>query len=187
MNKLAKKIAMVAVGSVFAAGALMLSTAASAQSVSLDYVLQSDPAIPDVTTRQQRDDVMKLFTAHLGLWLTRDPNTYPYERLITEDAVFQYPYAPAESGRVIEGRAAVAEAVRRLPRGASDWQFEDVRLFQTAYQNTFFISYDLSAPQQGYKQHFLARVTVRNGQIANYLELWDRDVVGAVSAANSHN
>jgi ketosteroid isomerase-like protein len=187
MSKLVSKIAMAAMGSVFAVAAALSSSPASAQSVSLAYVLQNDPAIPDITTRQQRDDVMKLFTAHLGLWMTRDPNGYPYERLVTEDVVFEYPYAATETGRRIEGRAAVADALRKLPRGASDWQVDEVKLFQTAYPNVFFVSYDLSAPEHAYTQHFLARVTVRNGQIANYLELWDRDVVGAVSAANSHN
>jgi hypothetical protein len=187
MSKLVGKIAMVAIASMVTVGALVPSAPASAQSVSIAYVLQADPAIPDITTRQQRDDVMKLFTAHLGLWLTRDPNSYPYERLITEDAVFEYPYAQADSARRIAGREAVAEALRKLPRRASDWQFDDIKLFQTAYPDIFFVSYNLSAPQHGYMQHFLARVTVRNGQIANYLELWDREVVGAVSAANSHN
>ena len=187
MSKLVGKIAMVAMVSMVTVAALMPSAPASAQSVSLAYVLQTDPAIPDITTRQQQDEVMKLFTAHRGLWLTRDPNGYPYEKLITEDAVFEYPYAEAESTRRIEGRAAVAEALRKLPRAASDWQFDDVRLFQTAHQDIFFVSYDLSAPQHAYAQHFLARITVRDGQIANYHELWDRDVTGGVSAANAHN
>ena len=186
MNKLVGKIAIVAVVSIVAAAGLILSAPAQAQSVSIAYMLQTDPAIPDITTRQQQDDVMKLFTAHRGLWLTRDPAGYPYERLVTEDAVFEYPYAEAESARHIEGRAAVAEALRKLPRGASDWQFDDVRLFQTAYPDVFFVSYNLLAPEHAYAQHFLARITVRNGQIANYLELWDRDVTGVVSALNSH-
>jgi ketosteroid isomerase-like protein len=130
---------------------------------------------------------MKLFTAHLGLWLTRDPDSYPYEKLITEDAVFEYPYAQAESARHIEGRAAIAETLRKLPRVASDWQVDDVKLFQTPHSEIFFVAYQLSAAQHAYAQRYLARITVRDGQIANYFELWDRSVAGAASATASHN
>jgi len=92
---------------------------ANAQSALIPYALQSDPAIPDITTKQQQEEVMSLFTAHVGLWLTRDPDRYPYERLITEDALFEYPYADTESARQIQGRKAVAEILRALPRAAA--------------------------------------------------------------------
>ena len=94
--------------------------------------------------------MIKLFAAHLGLWLTRDPNTYPYEKLITEDAVFEYPDAEPESARHIEGRAAIAQTLRKLPRAASDWQYGDVKLFQTPRPDVFFVAYTLSATQHGY-------------------------------------
>ena len=102
-----------AIASILTVAALALSTHVYAQSAPMSYVLRSDPAIPDITTKQQRDEVMRLFTAHVGLWLTRDPNTYPYEKLLTDDAVFEYPYAQTESARHIEGREAVAEAHHR--------------------------------------------------------------------------
>jgi len=177
----------VAIASIVTVAALALSNHAYAQSTSIAFALQTDPAIPDTTTRQQQDEVMKLFTAHLGLWLTRDTSSYPYERLITEDAVFEYPYAQTEPARHIEGRAAVAVAVRQLPRAASDWRFDDVKLFQTPYPDVFFVAYKLSTAQHGYTQRYLARITVRDGQIANYYELWDRSVAGAASATALHN
>ena len=175
------------IASIVTVAALTLSTHAYAQSAAIAYTLQTDPAIPDTTTSQQQDEVMKLFTAHLGLWLTRDPDSYPYEQLITEDAVFEYPYAQAESARRIEGRAAIAETLRTLRRPASDWQVEDVKLFQTPHPDVFFVAYVRSTAQHAYAQHYLARITVRNGQIANYYELWDRSVRGAASATASHN
>ena len=172
----------VAIASIVTVAALALCNHAYAQSTAIAYAVQTDPAIPDTTTRQQQDEVMKLFTAHLGLWLTRDTTSYPYERLITEDAVFEYPYAQTESARYIEGRAAVAEALRKLPRAASDWRFEEVKLFQTPHPDVFFVTYKLSTTQYAYTQRYLARITVRDGQIANYYELWDRSVSGIVSA-----
>src|SRR6476620_1640694 len=169
-----------------ALAALMVCTPANAQSALIPYALQRDPAIPDITTKQQQEEVMSLFTAHIGLWLTRDRDRYPYERLITEDALFEYPYADNESVRHIQGRKAVAGMLRALPRAAVDWKIDDVRLFQTAYSDVFFVSYNLSTSEHPYGQDYLARITVRNGQIAGYYELWDRSVTGADSAATAH-
>lgn len=176
-----------AVASIAAAAAIGLSFNAQAQSVSVSHVLQADRAIPDTTTHEQRDEVMKLFTAHIGLWQTRDPSTYPYERLITEDAVYEYPYAQSEAARTIAGRAAVADAVRKLPNVASDWRVEDVKLFQTLHSDIFFVSYKLTSPQHAYAQRYMARITVKGGQIANYYEVWDRDIAGPASATALHN
>jgi len=176
-----------AVASIAAVTALALSFNAQAQSMSVSHVLQTDRTLPDTTTQQQRDELMKLFTAHIGLWQTRDPSTYPYERLITEDTVYEYPYAQSESARVIAGRDAVAEAVRKLPIAASDWRVEDVKLFQTLHSDIFFVAYKLTSPQHAYTQSYMARITVKGGQIANYYEVWDRDIAGPVSAAVLHN
>src|SRR5215510_5816592 len=90
---------------------------ASAQAEPMPYTLQADPQIPSITSPEQRNEVMRLFTAHVGLWLTTDPNSYPYERLVTDDAVFEFPYASESSARHIEGQSAVAEALRKLSVG----------------------------------------------------------------------
>jgi len=116
------KLACTAVAALATLAAFTLCISAYAQSDLIPYALQRDPAIPDITTKQQQEEVMSLFTAHAGLWLTRDPDRYPYERLITEDALFEYPYADTESARQIQGRKAVAEILRALPRAAADWK-----------------------------------------------------------------
>ncbi len=152
---------------------------ADAQTAPLRYTLQNDPQIPDTTTRQQQDEVMRLVGAHLGLRLSGNPAAYPYEQIVTEDAVFEYPYAEADSSRRIEGRAAVAKAQRDCSENATRWEFNDVKLFQTPHPDVFFVSYTATAysatAKQTYQQRYLARVTVRDGKIANYYELWDRD------------
>ncbi len=180
-----------AIASAITVAALALSSHAYAQSVPIPYTLTGDPAIPDITTKQQQDEVMKLFTAHLGLWFTRNLDSYPYEKLVTEDAEFEYPYARSESARVIDGRDAIAQAVRALPLKASDWKFSDVKLFQTAYPDVFFVSYKATAHVAGsdrpYEQTYLARIKVKNGQIANYHELWDRSVAEPTTATASRN
>ena len=180
------KLAFTAVAALATLTAFTVSISANAQSDPIPYALQSDPAIPDITTKQQQEEIMSLFTAHIGLWLTRDRDRYPYERLITEDALFEYPYADNESVRHIQGRKAVAGMLRALPRAAVDWKIDDVKLFQTAHSDVFFVSYNLSTSEHPYGQDYLARITVRNGQIAGYYELWDRSVTGADSAATAH-
>jgi len=180
-----------ALASLAAASALALSAGAYAQSAPMPYTLQADPAIPATSSPQQQEEVMKLLTAHLGLWLTRDTGSYPYEKLVTEDAVFEYPYAEADSGRRIEGREAVAEALRKLPLKASDWKFDSIKLFQTPHPDIFFVEYVASASVSGVahpsEQRHLARITVKQGQIANYYELWDRSAEwsGAATAARN--
>jgi hypothetical protein len=181
----------IALASLAAASALALSAGAYAQSAPMSYTLQADPAIPATSTPQQQQEVMKLLTAHLGLWLTRDTSSYPYEKLVTEDAVFEYPYAATDSDRRIEGREAVAEALRKLPLSASDWKFDSIKLFQTPHPDVFFVEYVASASVPGALhtpgQRHLARITVKQGQIANYYELWDRSVEWSGSASTARN
>jgi ketosteroid isomerase-like protein len=180
-----------ALASVAVVTALVAPGLANAQSAPMPYAVASDPGIPHATTQQQRDDVMKLITAHLGLWSTRDPNSYPYERLVTDDAVFEYPYASAESDRRIEGRTAVAEALRKLSATIPDRKVTDIRLFETPHPDIFFVSYKATAPvpasKQTFEQRYLARITVRDGKISNYLELWDREAEASAKANTAHN
>ena len=185
MNSIRTLLASLAVAST-----LGLSAGAHAQAVPMPYSLQADPAIPATSTLEQRDEVMKLVTAHLGLWLTRDTASYPYEKLVTEDAVFEYPYSESSTTRRLEGREAVADALRRLPTVASDWKFGNIKLFQTPRSDVFFVEYvataSISGSEQPREQRHLARVTVKQGQIANYYELWDRTVDWSATASNAH-
>jgi len=174
------------------ASALAASGYANAQSAPMPYTLQADAQTPITATQQQQDEVMNLLTANLGLWQTRDPNSYPYERLVTEDAVYEYPYAETQSEQHLQGRAAVAEALRKLSAAAGERKFSDVKLFQTPHADIFFVEYKATAyvpaSNSPYEQRYLARITVKDGKIANYYELWDRDIeASAVAATTAHN
>ena len=61
--------------------------------------------------------------------------------------------------------------------------FSDLRLFQTLYPDIFFVAYKakayVPATQHTYESRYLARITVRNGKIADYVELWERDTKAA--------
>jgi ketosteroid isomerase-like protein len=173
-----------------AALALAASTSTQAQSGPMPSTLQSAPEVASVTTQLQQDEVKTLMAAYLGLWLAQDPGRYAFEPFVAEDAVFEYPYAD-EAFRRIEGRTAIGQALRRFPAIATNWKFSDVRLFETLYPNTFFVEYKakayVPATQRTYEARYLARITVRDGKIANYDELWDRDARAAAFGTIGQN
>lgn len=160
--------------------ALSTSVNVQAQSAPTPYTPPADPGTSSIATQQQQDEVKTLMAAYLGLWLAEDPSRYAFE-FVTEDAVFEYPYADAD--RRIEGRGAIGQALRTFPVTATNWTFSDLRLFQTLYPGIFFVEYRAKAyvptTQHTYESRYLARITVRDGKIANYAELWERDTQAA--------
>jgi ketosteroid isomerase-like protein len=162
--------------------AAALSTSASVQPQSAPSpTAPADPGTSSIATKQQQDEVKTLMSAYLGLWSAEDPARYAFE-FVTEDAVFEYPYAD-DAHRRIEGREAISHALRNFPMTASNWTFTDPKLFQTLYPDIFFVEYRakayVPATQQAYESRYLARITVRHGKIADYVELWDRDAKAA--------
>lgn len=163
--------------------ALALSTSANvqAQSAPSPYTSPADSGTSSIAIQQQQDEVKTLMAAYLGLWLAEDPRRYAFE-FVTEDAVFEYPYAD-DAYRRIEGREAIGHALRKFPVTASNWVFSDLQLFQTLYPDIFFVEYKakayVPATQHMYESRYIARITVRDGKIANYLELWERDTKAA--------
>jgi ketosteroid isomerase-like protein len=158
--------------------ALTTSTSIQAQSVPSRYARLAETGTSSIATKQQQDDVMRLMVAYLGLWLAEDPSRYAFEQFVTENAVFEYPYAD-EAFRHIEGRDAIGQALRKLPLLASNWKFVDLKRYDTLYPNIFFIEYTANAyvpaTQRTYESRHLARVAVRDGKIADYYELWEHD------------
>ena len=161
--------------------ALSTSVNVQAQSAPTPYTPPADPGTASIATEKQQDEVKTLMAAYLGLWLAEDPGRYAFG-FVTEDAVFEYPYAD-DAYRRIEGREAIGRALRKFPVTASNWMFSDLRLFQTLYPDTFFVEYRakayVPATQHMYESRYLARITVRDGKIANYAELWERETKAA--------
>jgi ketosteroid isomerase-like protein len=161
--------------------AVSTSVDVQAQSPPRPYTPRADPGTASIGTQQQQDQVKALMAAYLGLWLAEDPSRYALE-FVTEDAVFEYPYAD-DAYRRIEGREAIGQALRKFPVTASNWMFSDLRLFQTLYPDIFFVAYKakayVPATQHTYESRYLARITVRDGRIADYVELWERDTKAA--------
>ena len=169
---------------------LAISANAQAQSAPRLSTLQADPGISSIATNQQQDQVMTLMAAYFGLWLAEDPSHYAFEQVVTEDAVFEYPYADYAYRR-LEGRQVIGQALRKLPAIASNWKFSDLRLYQTLSPDIFFVAYKANAyvpqTQHTYESPHLARITVRDGKIADYNELWDRDAKAAAFGTTGQN
>ena len=185
MNSIRNMTACLAV-----AAALAISANAQAQSAPRLSTLQADPGISSIATIQQQDEVMTLMAGYFGLWLAEDPSRYAVEEFVTEDAVFEYPYADYASRR-LEGRQAIGQALRKFPVIASNWKFTDVRLYQTLYPNIFFVAYKANAyvpaTQHTYESPHLARITVRDGKIADYYELWNHDAKATAFGTTGQN
>ena len=185
MNPIRSMAASLAVAVTLAA-----SINTQAQAAPIPYTLQADPQVPSITTNQQQDEVMTLMSAYLGLWLAEDPGRYAFEQFVTEDAVFEYPYADYASRR-LEGRKAIGQALRKLPEIANSWKFTDLKLYQTLYPDIFFVAYNakayVPATQHTYESSYLARITVRDGKIADYYELWERDAKAAAFGTTGQN
>ena len=161
--------------SLAAAMAVSTSVTLQAQSAPTPYKPPVDPTILSAT-QQHQDEVKPLMAAYLGLWLDEDPSRYAFD-FVTEDAVFEYPYADDGYSR-IEGREAIGQALRRFPVTANNWIFSDLNVLETSYPDVFFVEYKakafVPATQHVYESRYLARITVKDGKIANYFELWDR-------------
>ena len=169
---------------------LAISANAQAQSAPRLSTLQADPGISSLAPNQQQDEVMTLMAAYHGLWLVDDPSRYAFEQFVTEDAVFEYPYAD-DASRRFEGRKAIGQALRKFPVIASNWKFSDLQLYQTLYPDIFFVAYKANAyvpsTQHTYESSYLARITVRDGKIADYYELWERDAKAAAFGTTGQN
>jgi ketosteroid isomerase-like protein len=125
-----------------------------------------------------RDAALQLLTAHLGLWSADDPERYPYGEVVAEDVVFLFPYA--ENGNPqLRGLESALPVLRGLAAAGTDWKFSEIRLYNTLHADVFFAEYRASAfvPATGrtYQGRHVARITLRDGKIAEYLEIWDQD------------
>lgn len=165
--------------SLVVAAALVGAPNAQAQSAPRASTLPADPTLPGIATQQQQDEALALATAYLANWSDEDAGRSSFHRFVAEDAVFEYPYGD-DALRRLEGRTAITQALRTLPSTASNWTFSDLRLFPTLYPNVFFLAYKASAyvpaTAHAYESTYLARMTIKEGKIVGYYELWEQDV-----------
>jgi uncharacterized protein len=124
------------------------------------------------------DNVRRAIAAHLELWTSADPVHYPYETLLADDVVYEFPYADTPSSTRIEGKKAIADYLRGLAEPTTQWTFSDLRFFRTLEPDVFFVSLTGEAVVRDtgrpYRQTFLIRVTLDGDKISNLYLLWDQ-------------
>lgn len=119
----------------------------------------------------------RLFRLHLAKFTDPDMTREAYADLFTEDAVQQFPYAPAPYAKEVVGRDAIVEYISNVVRGATDWHFKNFEFSNTSDPETIFVEFEGSAnvitTGKRYSQLYIGRITLEEGKISCYREFWN--------------
>jgi len=100
-----------------------------------------------------------------------------YANLFTEDAIQEYPFAPAPFATKIEGRNAISSYIENVVKGATNWNFTDFNFSATSDPDVYFVEFTGSAlvtsTGKTYHQMFIARMTMNGDKIAHFKEYWN--------------
>lgn len=135
----------------------------------------STQATPNLNTER----ASRLFKAHLAVFDPR--STSNYAELLTDDAVFEFPFAPAEFPSHVEGREAIAKYMTGLPQLAENWQFWDLTFSATTNPDVFFVEFkgsaEVIATKRKYEQTYIGRIETRGEKMSKYREFWNPQVI----------
>ncbi|MDQ8141472.1 PhzA/PhzB family protein [Chryseobacterium sp. CFS15] len=123
-------------------------------------------------------DIAKdLFHKHLSKFTDPEMTKESYAALFTEDAVLEFPYAPAPYPNKVVSRESIADYILNITQGAEDWTFKDFRFSATDDANIFFVEFEGSATVistgKKYKQAYISRLTLKDNLIADYREYFN--------------
>lgn len=129
-----------------------------------------------IINEENKINAESVFHKHLSMF-TNGMSKEDYANLFTEDAVQEYPYAPAPFVTKIEGRDAIAAYIENVVKGATNWNFNDFEFSATSDPDVFFVEFNGSAlvtsTGKMYNQMFIARITMSGDKIANFKEYWN--------------
>ncbi|MEO8255191.1 MAG: nuclear transport factor 2 family protein [Flavobacterium sp.] len=129
-----------------------------------------------IINEENKINAENVFHKHLSMF-TDGMSKEDYTNLFTEDAVQEYPYAPAPFATKIEGREAIAAYIENVVKGATNWNFTDFNFSATSNLDVFFVEFQGSAlvtsTGKAYNQLFIARITMSGNKIANFKEYWN--------------
>lgn len=119
----------------------------------------------------------QLFRTHLAIFTDPAMSREAYANLWTEDAVHEYPYAPAPYSKRLEGRDTITDYIAYVTQSATNWNFTNFVFSSTADPNVMFVEFEgsalVTATGKNYQQIFVGRITLREGKIANFREYWN--------------
>lgn len=119
----------------------------------------------------------RLFRMHLAMFTDPAMTREAYADLWTEDAVHEYPYAPAPYSKRLEGRDTITEYIANVTKSATNWSFTNFVFSATSDPDTVFVEFEgsalVTATGRKYQQIYVGRITLREGKITNYREFWN--------------
>jgi len=118
-----------------------------------------------------------LFHSHLSKFTSPEMTNDAYAELFTEDAVQEFPYAPAPYAKEVIGRDAIADYISNVVKGAKNWNFMNFQFSGTTDPNTIFVEFEGSAyviaTGKPYHQLYIGRITIKDEKISAYREFWN--------------
>jgi ketosteroid isomerase-like protein len=119
----------------------------------------------------------RLFRMHLAMFTGPAMTQEAYANLWAEDAVHEYPFAPAPYSKKIEGRDAITAYITNVTQLATNWSFTNFAFSATSDPDTVFVEFEgsalVTATGKRYQQIYVGRITLREGKIAHYREFWN--------------
>ena len=119
----------------------------------------------------------RLFKMHLAMFTDPAMTREAYANLWTEDAVHEYPYAPAPYPPKLEGRDTITSYIANVAQSATNWSFTNFSFSATSDPDTVYVEFEGSAlvvaTGKTLKQIYVGRITLREGKIAHFREFWN--------------
>jgi ketosteroid isomerase-like protein len=101
--------------------------------------------------------------------------------LWTDDAVFEYPFAPPGSPTELVGKQALYENFKDFPRRLKFFEFTEVQMHPTKDPDILIIEFagrgEAVVTGKPYHQRYISVVQMRGGKIAHYKDYWNPLVV----------
>lgn len=112
-----------------------------------------------------------------SLRLLLDKDIPAWVALWDEDGILEFPFAPEDWPKRLEGRAAIGEYMRGYPDHIDMHDFPDVEIHRTLAPETIVVEMrgvgrlvDTDSP---FEMTYIAVVTVKNGLITGYRDYWN--------------
>ena len=125
------------------------------------------------------EQVSKLFYRHLELLKTQNMDKWVH--LWADDAVIEFPYAPAGSTSRLEGKSAIKDFFMDSSKYVNFLAWTDLQIYPMLAPDTIFVEFRSEAEVVGkdrsYNQVYCGFLQVKDGLIVFYREYWNPMIV----------
>jgi ketosteroid isomerase-like protein len=124
-------------------------------------------------------DAQKIFHEFTESVLTHDAARFA--ELFDEQAVFEYPFAPAGYPQKLEGKETIREYIEKFPDLIRISRFSEPEIHEAANSNVIVIEFTcegvITATGKPYNQSYISVIHTKNGKITRYKDYWNPLVV----------